>query len=134
MHTVLKLVLLPALAAPLSCYAEGNRYSPQFDACMARTSMENSYPCYEKEIAFQKRRLNAAYGKLVKRKSPEDVAVLNAVQKDWIKWRDGNYNFLTDHVAGSGITVQVVSSDFMLDSIVNQANLLESINSMEGGD
>ncbi|WP_186109700.1 lysozyme inhibitor LprI family protein [Burkholderia gladioli] len=94
--------------------------------------------CYDQAITAQKKRLNAAYNKLVAyRKNANDlegVAALNQLQKNWISWRDQTFNFLNYHVAGEGQTVFSVSHDFLLDAVSKQADLLETIHSMEGGE
>lgn len=99
---------------------------------------EQQARCYDAAIAVQKKRLNAAYNKLIAhRKAANDsagIAALNQMQKDWIKSRDGTVNYLNNHVAGSASAVFAVSNDFMLDAVTKQANLLETIRDMEGGE
>lgn len=99
---------------------------------------EQQARCYDAAVAVQKKRLNAAYNKLIAhRKAANDsagIAALNQMQKDWIKSRDGTANYLNNHVAGSASAVFAVSNDFMLDAVTKQANLLETIRDMEGGE
>ncbi|MGP3655954.1 lysozyme inhibitor LprI family protein [Burkholderia gladioli] len=99
---------------------------------------EQQARCYDQAITAQKKRLTAAYNKLVAyRKNANDlegVAALNQLQKNWISWRDQTFNFLNYHVAGEGQTVFSVSHDFLLDAVTKQADLLETIHAMEGGE
>lgn len=99
---------------------------------------EQQARCYDQAITAQKKRLTAAYNKLVAyRKNANDlegVAALNQLQKNWISWRDQTFNFLNYHVAGEGQTVFSVSHDFLLDAVSKQADLLETIHAMEGGE
>ncbi|KVD23140.1 hypothetical protein BGV67_02685 [Burkholderia ubonensis] len=99
---------------------------------------EQQARCYDAAVAVQKKRLNAAYNKLIAhRKAANDsagIAALNQMQKDWIKSRDGTVNYLNNHVAGSASAVFAVGNDFMLDAVTKQADLLESIRDMEGGE
>ncbi|MBR8036432.1 lysozyme inhibitor LprI family protein [Burkholderia vietnamiensis] len=108
-------------------------------ACFDRAqNQEQQARCYDQAITVQKKRLTAAYNKLVAHRKamndPEGIAALNQLQKNWIGWRDQTVNFLNHNVAGSGSTVFVVSNDFMLDAVTKQADLLESIRDMEGGE
>ncbi|MBR8309831.1 lysozyme inhibitor LprI family protein [Burkholderia cenocepacia] len=99
---------------------------------------EQQARCYDAAVAVQKKRLNAAYNKLIaRRKAANDsagIAALNQMQKDWIKSRDGTVNYLNNHVAGSASAAFAVSNDFMLDAVAKQADLLETIRDMEGGE
>ncbi|WP_080432782.1 lysozyme inhibitor LprI family protein [Burkholderia ubonensis] len=99
---------------------------------------EQQARCYDAAVAVQKKRLNAAYNKLIAHRNAANdsagIAALNQMQKDWIKSRDGMVNYLNNHVAGSASAVFVVSNDFMLDAVTKQANLLETIRDMEGGE
>ncbi|WP_186124536.1 lysozyme inhibitor LprI family protein [Burkholderia gladioli] len=101
-------------------------------------NQEQQASCYDQAIAVQKKRLTAAYNKLLAfRKAgndPEGIAALNQLQKNWISWRDQTFNFLNHRVAGEGQTVFSVSQDFLLDAVTKQADLLENIHSMEGGE
>ena len=96
------------------------------------TTLEQKSSCYQAEIVKQKKRLNAAYSRLAKDRDSASLAALNQSQKDWIKWRDENYNFVTEQVAGEAETVLVIGDGFLLDAITNQANLLEAVAAAEG--
>jgi uncharacterized protein YecT (DUF1311 family) len=96
------------------------------------TTLEQKSNCYQAEIVKEKKRLNAAYNRLIKDRDPASLAALNQSQKDWIKWRDENFNFLTEQVAGEAETVLVIGDGFLLDAITSQANLLESVAAAEG--
>lgn len=101
-------------------------------------NQEQQARCYDQAISAQKKRLNAAYNKLIAHRkamnNPEGIAALNQLQKSWIGWRDQTFHFLNSNVAGSGSTVFVVSQDFLLDVVTKQAELLEAIAAMEGGE
>ena len=96
------------------------------------TTLEQKSNCYQAEIVKEKKRLNAAYNRLIKDRDPASLAALNQSQKDWIKWRDENFNFLTEQVAGEAETVLAIGDGFLLDAITSQANLLESVAAAEG--
>lgn len=96
------------------------------------TTLEQKSNCYQTEIVKEKKRLNAAYNRLIKDRDPASLVALNQSQKDWIKWRDENFNFLTEQVAGEAETVFVIGDGFLLDAITSQANLLESVAAAEG--
>ncbi|MDD1790418.1 lysozyme inhibitor LprI family protein [Burkholderia gladioli] len=135
------LVVLFAVASACSYTAQA-ALPAQVDPvkqCFDRAqNQEQQARCYDQAITAQKKRLTAAYNKLVAyRKNANDlegVAALNQLQKNWISWRDQTFNFLNYHVAGEGQTVFSVSHDFLLDAVSKQADLLEGIHSMEGGE
>ncbi|WP_261528069.1 lysozyme inhibitor LprI family protein [Burkholderia multivorans] len=108
-------------------------------ACFDRAqNQEQQARCYDQAITVQKKRLNAAYNKLAahrkSRNDPEGIAALNQLQKNWIGWRDQTVNFLNGNAAGSASAVFAVSNNFLLDAVTKQADLLESIRDMEGGE
>ncbi|WP_423392503.1 lysozyme inhibitor LprI family protein [Burkholderia sp. LMG 21824] len=106
-------------------------------ACFDRAqNQDQTAACYDKAIGMQKKRLNAAYNKLVahRKDDPKAIDALNQMQREWIKWRDGTIDYMNHNVAANGSTLQTVSNDFMLDAVTKQADLLEEMNSMEGGE
>jgi uncharacterized protein YecT (DUF1311 family) len=123
------LVCLPILAG-FASHAQASDASTQ---CFNKAiTLEQKSNCYQAEIVKQKKRLNAAYNRLIKDRDPASLAALNQSQKDWIKWRDENFNFLTEQVAGEAETVLVIGDGFLLDATTSQANLLESVAAAEG--
>jgi uncharacterized protein YecT (DUF1311 family) len=122
----------------MSAHAQdiSNQLSKQFKTCITAESTEQDQEkhqaCYDAEIKFQKHRLNTAWNKAITGKSPEDISKLEAAQKEWIKWRDDQDDYITNHVAGQFVTIQAISNSFLLQAIVNQTNLLESIAAAEG--
>ena len=108
--------------------AEERHYSQQFTQCnRAASTQYNQADCATAEIAVQKKRLNVAYANVVKKLAPEDKPLLDKIQHEWIVWRDGNYNFLAEHVSGSFGTTRATSLDFMLRSVFDRASELEMI-------
>jgi uncharacterized protein YecT (DUF1311 family) len=89
--------------------------------------------CITAEIAIQKKRLNIAYSNLTKKLDHEEQSYLDKVQNEWITWRDDNYNFLAEHVAGSFSTTRGTSLEFMLRSVFDRASELEMISDEIGG-
>ncbi len=85
------------------------------------------FSCFEEEIVRQKNRLNVAYKKLNKMLSRESQSSFDKVQRDWIVWRDGNYNFLSEKVAVDFRTARVTSLNFLLNSICDRADEIEMI-------
>ncbi|HGO6124565.1 TPA: lysozyme inhibitor LprI family protein [Burkholderia cepacia] len=130
---------LAASAFSIAAHAATPTKIDPVKACFDRAqNQEQQARCYDQAITAQKKRLTAAYNKLIAHRKamndPEGIAALNQLQKNWIGWRDQTINFLNHNVAGSGSTVFVVSNDFMLDAVTKQADLLESISDMEGGE
>ncbi|HDR9759248.1 TPA: lysozyme inhibitor LprI family protein [Burkholderia cepacia] len=106
-------------------------------ACFDRAqNQEQQARCYDQAITSQKKRLNAAYNKLVahRKDDPKAIDALNQMQREWIKWRDSTIDYMNHNVAANGSTLQTVSNDFLLDAVTKQADLLESIRDMEGGE
>ncbi|WP_122781655.1 lysozyme inhibitor LprI family protein [Burkholderia pseudomallei] len=106
-------------------------------ACFDRAQgQEQEAACYEQAINVQKKRINAAYNKLIKHRQgdPARIDALNKLQKGWIAWRDQTNNYLNSNVAGNGYTVFVVSEGFLLDAATKQADLLETVRDVEGGE
>lgn len=117
----------------LTCIEAHAKTGDLSNQCLDKaTTLEQKSNCYQVEITKQKKRLNTAYSRLVKDRDPASLAALNVSQKDWIKWRDDNYNFLADHVAGEADTVLVISDSFLLNAISSQADLLEGVAAAEG--
>lgn len=130
---------LAASAFSIAAHAATPTKIDPVKACFDRAqNQEQQARCYDLAITAQKKRLNAAYNKLVAHRKamndPEGIAALNQLQKNWIGWRDQTVNFLNGNVAGSASAVFSVSNDFLLDAATKQADLLESIRDMEGGE
>ena len=83
--------------------------------------------CTTQEIGRQKKRLNSDYGKVSAILSAEDRKVLDKVQNDWLICRNGNYNFLGEHVAGQYLTTRITSLNFLLNSVYDRAAELEAV-------
>ncbi|MEM5316592.1 lysozyme inhibitor LprI family protein [Paraburkholderia sp. JHI869] len=127
------LCIILMLLSPVANAGERN-YSQQFARCSKVASNGDAQAdCVTAEIAAQKNRLNKAYENVVKKLAPEDKVYLDKVQREWITWRDDNYNFLAEHVSGSFGTTRGTSLDFMLRSVFDRASELEMISDEMGG-
>ncbi|MBN3759474.1 lysozyme inhibitor LprI family protein [Burkholderia sp. Ac-20365] len=108
--------------------AQEEVYLKQFNKCSKiYLSQEVSDECVNSEISFQKKRLNFAYARLMERLGPADKIYFDRVQRAWISWRDANYSFLAEHVAGEFSTTRTTSLQFLLKSIFDRANEIEMI-------
>lgn len=128
---------LAASAFSIAAHAATQTKVDPVKACFDRAqNQDQTAACYDKAIGTQKKRLNAAYNKLIahRKDDPKAIDALNQMQREWIKWRDGTIDYMNHNVAANGSTLQTVSSDFMLDAVKKQADLLESIRDMEGGE
>lgn len=116
-------------------------YSSQYYACVKKAGSPGFYDqsaaaaCDEAEVKFQKKRINAAYNKILTMWSsnPQAVEKLNNAQKAWVQWRNDTYGLLQEDGGSNGQMVYVVSSQFLLKSLVDQAQLLEGILAANGG-
>ena len=114
------------IASLLCANAQARNHSKEFEACVSGArSSEGQSVCFTDEIVRQKKRLNIAYLNL-SRRLPSDVkGDLDKVQRDWVKWRDENYNFLSEKIAVNFNTARVVGQNFLLNSIYDRADELE---------
>ncbi|WP_086965846.1 lysozyme inhibitor LprI family protein [Caballeronia glebae] len=120
------LILLLLLSAHVR--AETREYSQEYQRCIIKgENIDGKAACVTREIGLQKKRLNAVYGKLSVRLSETDRSFLDKVQHDWLTWRDGNYGFLSEHVAGEYVTTRRTSLDFLLNAVYDRADELEVI-------
>ncbi|MCA8037140.1 DUF1311 domain-containing protein [Burkholderia arboris] len=134
MNTKLRSALFTAiLGAAIATPAHAQpQTTSALETCLQNASDQaRQYSCYQAETAKQKRRLNNAYNRLIKNRSPESLAALNQSQKDWLRGRDSTYNFLSGHVAGSADAALVVSEGFLLNSTAERAELLEGVAAVE---
>ena len=114
-------------------YADERSYSKEFGQCSkGAASLDVRASCINAEIALQKRRLNFAYAKLSEKLNASDREYLDKVQREWITWRDGNYNFLSEHVAGEFGTTRITSLDFLLNSVFDRVRELEMMSDEMG--
>ncbi|WP_322015928.1 lysozyme inhibitor LprI family protein [Paraburkholderia sp. J12] len=128
-----KFSIIFAIFAASAVSAEERHYSQQFVQCSkAASTADVQADCITAEISVQKKRLNVAYGNLVKKLAPEDKTYLDKVQHEWITWRDDNYSFLAEHVSGAFGTTRATSLDFMLRSVFDRAAELEMISDEMG--
>jgi len=123
-----KLIIIFSLFLSFGVSAQERFYSSEFQRCSKiAASLEGNVSCIGAEIVVQKKRLNSAYAKLTKNLNPEDKVNFDKVQREWIAWRDDNYDFLAEHVPGEFGTVRVTSLDFMLRAIFDRAGEIEMI-------
>ncbi|WP_109483695.1 lysozyme inhibitor LprI family protein [Paraburkholderia sp. C35] len=116
------------ILTPVYGYAHERIYSNEFDRCSKQADNSDAkFKCVNAEILLQKKRLNSAYAKLIKNLTPEEQVNFDRVQREWIVWRNDNYNFLAEHVSGEYITTRVTSLDFLLNSIYDRVNEIEMI-------
>lgn len=119
------LFLLMELISPNSI---ARNFSTEYQICEEKeATLDRRSKCAVGEILKQKQRLNVAYADLMKNISPEDGGVLEKVQRSWLVWRDGNYNFLSEHVAGQYVTTRIVSLNFLLNATYDRAEELEAV-------
>lgn len=120
----------------LSCavHAQERTYSKEFERCSKQAvSVDAKLDCVGAEIINQKKRINAGYAKLAKMLNPEDKLNFDKVQREWITWRDDNYNFLAEHVPGEFGTTRTTSLDFFLKSVYDRASEIEMVLDETGG-
>lgn len=142
-----RLFALLLLSICISAHAHGNApeaspFSAQYYDCIKKAGPPGFYDqsaaaqCDDAEVRFQKKRINIAYGKIVKMWSsnPQEIAKLNNAQKLWVQWRDNTYALLQEAGGANGQVLYIVSSQFLLQSLADQANLLEGILTSNGGD
>jgi hypothetical protein len=56
------------------------------------------------------------------------------MQQDWIEWGDETTRIPNSHALGNGSTVFKVSNDFLPGAVTRQAELLETIHAIKGGE
>lgn len=120
--------LIAILLASFAAHAEDRNYSSQFLQYQKMASNNAIHAeCVTAEIALQKKWLNSAYAKVVKKLTREARLSLDKTQHEWIIWRGDNYNFLAEHVPGSFDTTRITSLSFLLKWIFERASELEMI-------
>jgi uncharacterized protein YecT (DUF1311 family) len=121
------LIILLALFCA-NAKADSRIFSKEYQACLSGAeNIEKRSTCMTDEIGRQKKRLNVAYTKVVAVLSPEDAKLLDKVQHDWLAWRDGNFNFISEHVPGEYMTTRITSLNFLLSCVYDRADDLESV-------
>jgi uncharacterized protein YecT (DUF1311 family) len=141
-HIVILLLLLSAVAHAQDNSSAVSSFSKTYEACIKKAGTPGFYDqsasakCDEEEIKFQKNRINLAYKKLLKlwADNPNAVAELNKAQKTWVQSRDETYNLLSNYGGDNGQVVYVVSSQYQLQALADQASLLEELVASNGGD
>lgn len=130
---LMRYLLLVLFFVSATANADSRHFSKEFSLCMGNIkNTEAQSICTTQEVIRQKKRLNANYAKVLTVIPPDDVKVLDKVQRDWITWRDGNFNFLSEHVPGEYVTTRITSLNFLLNCIYDRAEELEVILSESG--
>ncbi len=104
MKTVPVLLLGGIIALGGSCFAQVEaKLSPTFEKCMERAAAVDPLmiECYGAEISLQDRRLNEAYRRLLAKLEPDRRKVLVEVQRQWLRYTEGNCNFYYDPNGGT---------------------------------
>lgn len=127
MRSEIAVLLILTFSCMETC-AEQRKFSMELFICEKKAKdIESKMSCVDSELSFQKNRLDEAYKKVARKISPESRALLDKVQHDWLLWRDENYDFLSEHVAVAFVTARVTSMNFLLNSVYDRANELETI-------
>ena len=131
-----KAILISLVAASVStgnAAQPDNRLSAQFYSCMKKAgSYEAKGPCYSSEDAVQKKRLNTAYSRIARHADPAELAALDKAQKAWIVWRDETASYLGEHAGDVGSTNFIMTEGYILQAIVEQADLLNEVADSKG--
>jgi uncharacterized protein YecT (DUF1311 family) len=133
MKRMILILLLVASGSMANAGQPDKRLSAQFYTCMETAdSYEAKGPCYSSEDAIQKKKLNAAYGRIARHADPADLAALDTAQKAWIAWRDETASYLGEHAGDVGSTNFVITEGYILKAIVEQTDLLNEIADSRG--
>jgi uncharacterized protein YecT (DUF1311 family) len=110
-----------------------SRMSGQFYDCIAKAaSYEAKAPCYRAEDALQKKKLTAAYNRIASHADPAELASLDQAQRAWIVWRDKTAGYLGEHAGDVGSSNFIITENFVLQAIVDQTDLLNSVATSRG--
>ena len=106
-----KLVVFAISAAPLLAHAADAPVSKQFGTCMDRSGgvTAEMLNCIATETGAQDKALNANYMLLMRRITVPRRSVLQAAQREWIKYRDANCSFYADPDGGTSANVDAAS-------------------------
>ena len=133
MKKIIAITLLTFFVGTSHAAQPDNRLSPQFNACMQKAdSLEAKSNCYSAEDTLQKKKLNAAYNRIVRHADPSELDALNKAQKEWVTWRDDTHRYLADHAGDVADTNFVITEGFMLQAIIKHTDLLNEIADSRG--
>lgn len=137
----LLMLLLAASTHAQDAPSATHQFSKTYEVCIEKAGSPGFYDqstssqCDSEEIKFQKNRINVAYNKLVKlwADNPDAIAELNKAEKAWVQSRDETYGLLSNYGGANGQVVYIVSSQYLLQALADQARLLEGLIAANGG-
>jgi uncharacterized protein YecT (DUF1311 family) len=125
--------IIAAIAVQAAANAENTRHFRKFNSCMKNEkSLAQQSNCDAAELIVQKRKLTAAYNRIAKHIDSTELAALDKAQKDWITWRDSTYGYLEAHAGEVASTNYAITQGFLLNAIVEQTSLLNSVADSRG--
>ena len=101
MHNLNKLLMPVLLVLPLSAWAD---YEQQYQACLEASGMINNASvagCAEGVSETAKKEMNRIYQQLflkLQKSAPEDAEQLQAAQKAWLVYRNGQCDLQGKHI------------------------------------
>lgn len=116
---------LLTVCIPFAANANDADLSKQYAACMDKSGGVTvaMIECITAEHQRQDVRLNKAYKALMADLNPERKKQLQAVQRAWLKFRDGNCSFYDD--PDGGTLARVSANNCMMTSTASRARELE---------
>ncbi|MBA1201891.1 DUF1311 domain-containing protein [Pseudomonas capeferrum] len=88
-------LLLTVTMACITSFAQAEDYSTTYTQCMDKASSTLAMSsCITAETQLQDNRLNRVYKQLMTRLDSDRQKRLREVQRNWIKYRDGNCAFM----------------------------------------
>lgn len=124
---MLKRYLLPAATlAFITSFAQAEDYSTTYTQCMDKASSTLAMSsCITSESQLQDNRLNRVYKQLMTKLDSDQQKRLREVQRNWIKYRDGNCAFIGR--LGDGTIHQIDGAMCLLGTTRDRAAELERV-------
>ncbi|TCP11261.1 uncharacterized protein YecT (DUF1311 family) [Crenobacter luteus] len=126
MKTAIAAVLLAGLGLAGHA-AAGPSYGKPFHACMERAGgvTQAMIECIGEELDRQDARLNRVYRERLSELVPARRALLQSVQRQWLRYRDANCGFYYDPDGGS--IARVLAADCRLRMTAERADELDAL-------
>jgi uncharacterized protein YecT (DUF1311 family) len=125
------LLVLILFILPVKGFSEEKEKKHPIDVWLEKCMEKENYTtagmlnCSSQALDKWDKELNRVYKELIKKLSPEEKELLKQSQRQWIKFRDAEFKWISGLYLGIGTNIPLEKMSIMLDIVKERVKMLE---------